>query len=125
MRKFIEKTELKNGETALYLDKYGILHATNSPENLAAAAVGKCLVTDECTVRGGYPAIDGEKVRVFGAGKGYVYLSSRKRDLDIRYFTGEETYKAEGSVTVDRTKLKRAAHKAYRIANGLYLELAK
>lgn len=125
MRKLITPAELKQGEKAAYLDKYGILHATDKAETLANYAVGKSLVTDEIDCEGGFPVIDGVKVKVYGAGKDYVYLSKNKKVQDIRYITTDGPYKAEGSVEIDRTKLDENTKAAYRLAGELYLKLTK
>ena len=126
MRKTVDLIERLNGnEVALYLDENGLMHATKRKENAERYAVGKILITDECEVKGGMPCINGIAVEVWGAGKGYVYLSNYKKSKDTRYIVTDGTYHVEGSVRIDRKKLPRAVHAAYRKANEFYLELAK
>ena len=126
MRKIVDLIEsIDTNEVALYLDKCGILHASESKDNAMKYTVGKIMITDEVASDNGKPVFNGVAVDIYGAGDGYVYLSKSKREKDIRYIVLEDTYKVEGSVTVDRTKLPKAAHKAYRMANEFYMELAK
>ena len=124
MRKTVDLIEkLNENEVALYLDEYGLMHATNRKENAERYAVGKIMITDECEAEGGMPIINGERVEVWGAGEGYVYLSNYKRSKDTRYLVCDGTYHIDGSARIDRKKLPRAVHAAYRKANEFYLEL--
>ena len=124
MRKVVDLIEkLNDNEVALYLDECGLMHATNRKENAERYAVGKIMITDECEAEGGMPIINGERVEVWGAGEGYVYLSNYKRSKDSRYLVCEGTYHIDGSARIDRKKLPRAVHAAYRKANEFYLEL--
>lgn len=124
MRKTVDLIErLNENEVALYLDECGLMHATNRKENAERYAVGKIMITDECEAEGGMPIINGERVEVWGAGEGYVYLSNYKRSKDTRYLVCEGTYHIDGSARIDRKKLPRAVHAAYRKANEFYLAL--
>lgn len=126
MRKIVDLIEnLNNNEVALYIDKYGELTATSNKDTAHKYAVGKIMITDEAGNDHGRPVINGVSIELYGAGKGYVYLSKSKREKDIRYIVLEDTYTIESSVTIDRTKLPKATHKAYRIANEFYMEIAK
>ena len=124
MRKTVDLIErLNDNEAAVYLDEYGLMHATNRKENAERYADGKIMITDECEAEGGMPIINGERVEVWGAGEGYVYLSNYKRSKDTRYLVCEGTYHIDGSARIDRKKLPRAVHAAYRKANEFYLAL--
>lgn len=124
MRKIVDLIErLNDNEVAVYLDEYGLMHATDRKENAERYAVGKIMITDECEAEGGMPVINGERVEVWGAGEGYVYLSNYKRSKDTRYLVCEGTYHIDGSARIDRTKLPKAVHAAYRKANEFYLDL--
>lgn len=114
-------TKLNSNQIALYKDKYGILHGTKDVEKAMQYGGGKYLVTDECTAADGFPVIDGVTVKVYGAGKGYVYLSKESKEKDIRYIVVENTYQVDKSVSIDKKQLKKAEHAAYRKANELYL----
>lgn len=129
MRKIVDLIEKLNAnEVALYLDKYGILHASKSKDNAMKYAVGKIMITDEVGNDNDKPVFNGTPIDIYGAGDGYVYISAYARDNDIRYLVVEGTYKlpaGENSVTVHRKKLTKAEQAAYRIANEYYLEIAR
>lgn len=114
---------LLEGEVILYIDKYGELHATRDVNHAVEYSKPgyKFIVTDECGCTGGRPVINNEKVDVYGGGEGYAYLTKRKREQDIKYITLEGSL--PGPVTVDRTKLPKALHKAYREASELYVKM--
>lgn len=124
MRKVVDLIErLENGQVALYIDRGGLMHADNHADHAMQDAVGHILITDECEAEGGMPIINGERVEVWGAGEGYVYLSNYKRSKDTRYLVCEGTYHIDGSARIDCKKLPRAVHAAYRKANEFYLAL--
>lgn len=126
MRKIVDVIDkIEPGQVVLYLDKYGIMHATKSRDNAMNNAVGKMMITDEVGNDHGKPVINGVSVEVYGAGEGYVYLSKYAKEHDYRWLTAEETYKvpAGGSVSVSHKDLTNAEKKAYRMANEYYLEL--
>lgn len=114
---------LKDRQVAVYLDKYGILHASRDTKK--AMENGRYLITDECGVQGGYLVIDGIRVKVYGAGDGWVYLSDYAKENDIKNVVLEETYRvaAGGSVSISRKSLTNAEKAAYRKANELYRAL--
>ena len=124
MRKVVDLIEkLENEQVALYIDRGGLMHATDEKDHAMTYGVGKIMITDECEEKGGMPIINGERVEVWGAGEGYVYLSNYKRSKDTIYLVCEGTYHIDGSARIDRKKLPRAVHAAYRKANEFYLEL--
>ncbi len=116
---------IEEGQVACYLDEHEILHATERKDYAMKYAVGKILITDECEAQNGYPVINGEKVKVYGAGEDWVYLTRYAKDNDQRYYFFEDTLKvgAGESVTVSHADLTGKQKKAYRIANELYLAL--
>lgn len=122
MKKVVDLIEKLNAnEVALYLDEGGLMHATKSKDTAMKTAVGHILVTDECEAAGGMPIINGVRVEVWGAGYGYVYLTNYKKSVDTKYIVLEGTF--PGSVKVDRTKLPKATHAAYRKANEFYMAI--
>lgn len=122
MRKVVDLIErLENGQVALYIDRGGLMHADNHADHAMQDAVGHILITDECEAEGGMPIINGVRVEVWGAGYGYVYLTNYKKSVDTKYIVLEGTF--PGPVKVDRTKLPRATHAAYREANEFYMEI--
>lgn len=125
MRKIMNKENvvLTGKEVAIYVDKYGILHASERVENVKEYAASKVMVTDEFGAEGGYAIINGVKAVIYGAGAGYVYLDKYAREHDIRYITLESTYHVEGKVSVDKKILPKATQKAMRIANEVYLQI--
>ena len=129
MRKIVDLIGTMNAnEVALYLDKYGILHASSDKDNSMKYAVGKIMITDEAKNDNGKPVFGGVAVDVYGAGDGYVYLSKYARENDIRYLTVEGTYsvpKGTNSVNVSAKKLTEAEKKAYRVANEFYTAIAR
>jgi hypothetical protein len=129
MRKIVDLIEKLNAnEVALYLDKYGILHASKSKDNAMKYAVGKIMITDEVGNDNGKPVFNGVAVDVYGAGEGYVYLSKYSREHDLRYLTATGTYKlpeGENGVTVHRKQLTKAEKEAYKLANEYYLAIKR
>lgn len=129
MRKIVDLIEKLNAnEVALYLDKYGILHASKSKGNAMKYAVGKIMITDEVGNDNGKPVFNGTPIDIYGAGDGYVYISTYAREHDLRYLTATGTYKlpeGESSVSVHHKQLTKAEQAAYRIANEYYLEIAR
>lgn len=126
MRKVVDLIErLNENEVALYLDRGGLMHADNHADHAMQSAVGHILITDECEAEGGMPIINGVRVEVWGAGEGYVYLSNYKKSVKSMYIVAEETFHIEGSARIDRKKLPRATHAAYREANEFYMEILK
>ena len=120
-------TALTGNQVAVYIDDMPDpkLHATKDVDTAMEKGGGKYLVTDECEARGGFPVINGVKVKVYGAGEGWVYLSNYAMENDIRYIVAEGTYKVPdgGSVSVSHTKLTAAGIAAYRQANELFMAL--
>ena len=125
MRKIMNKENvvLTGKEVAIYVDKYGILHASERAENVKEYAASKVMVTDEFGAEGGYVIINGIKTVIYGAGNGYVYLDKYAREHDVRYITLEDTYHVDGKVTVDKKILPKAIQKVMRIANEVYLQI--
>lgn len=124
MRKVVDLVEkIEPGQVALYIDKGGLMHATDEKEHAMTYSVGKIMITDECEEKGGMPIINGERVEVWGAGEGYVYLSKYKRTEKIAYNVSEKTLHIDDTMSLDPIKLPRAEHAAYRIANEYYLML--
>lgn len=126
MRKVVDLIEkLEHGQVALYIDKGGLMHATDVEDNAMRYSVGKIMITDEVGNDHGKPVLNGVSVEVWGAGNGWVYLSKYAKEHDYRWLTAEETYAvpAGGSVSVSHKDLTNAEKKAYRMANECYLEL--
>lgn len=129
MRKIVDLIEKLNAnEVALYLDKYGILHASKSKDNAMKYAVGKIMITDEVGSDNGKPVFNGTPIDIYGAGDGYVYISTYARDNDIRYLVVNGTYsvpEGENGVTVHRKQLTKAEKEAYKLANEYYLAIKR
>lgn len=129
MKKIVDLIEnLNTNEVALYIDKYGILHASKSKENAMAYAIGKIMITDEASSDHGKPVFNGVPIDIYGAGDGYVYISKEAKEKDIKYLTLEETYRlpeGQNSVSVHHKDMPKAERKAYRLANEFYLEISR
>ena len=129
MRKIVDLIEKLNAnEVALYRDKSDILHASKNKDNAMKFAVGKIMITDEVGSDNGKPVFNGVAVDVYGAGKGYVYLSKYSKEHDLRYFTATGVYQmpeGENRVSVRHKDLSAAEKEAYRIANEFYLKIAE
>lgn len=124
MRKVVDLIErLENGQVALYVDRGGLMHATDEKDHAMTYGVGKIMITDECEEKGGMPIINGERVEVWGAGEGYVYLSKYKRSVKTAYNVSEKTLHIDDSMKLDPIKLPRAVHAAYRKANEFYMAI--
>ena len=78
------------------------------------------MATDEITTSHGYPVINGVKVKLYGAGEGYVYTSKGARDNDIRCNVTDHPIEGTKFEHVD---LSSNVKEAYRIANEFYMML--
>lgn len=125
MRKIMNANELREtNKTIVYIDKYGILHASKLAAHVKEETNGKVMVTDEVTAEGGYVYFNGRKAIIYGAGEGYVYLTKAARDEDCRYLINKDTYAVPGtSVTVHRKKLDKAEITVIKKAYELYMAL--
>lgn len=120
-------TALTGNQVAVYIDDMPDpkLHATKDVDTAMEKGGGKYLVTDECEAQGGFPVINGVKVKIYGAGDGWVYLSNYAMENDIKYIVAKETYSfpSGGSVSVSHKDLPGAEKAAYRKANELFMTL--
>ena len=123
--KFTYKEGKKNpipddGVCFLYIDKAGLLHASEWEDEASEYGNGKYAVTDECKADDGFPIINGVKVEVWGVGEGFIYRTKNSKLNDVRYLVTDEPYKINKSVTIDRTKLSKKEHAAYEKAHEFY-----
>ena len=125
MRKIMNANELREtNKTIVYIDKYGILHASKLAAHVKEETNGKVMVTDEVTAEGGYVYFNGRKAIIYGAGEGYVYLTKAARDEDCRYLVGKDAYAVPGtSVTVHRKKLDKDEITVIKKAYELYMAI--
>lgn len=129
MREVVDLIEkLEPGQVALYIDKGGLMHATDEKEHAMTYSVGKIMITDECEEKGGMPIFNGVKVEIWGAGKSgdtWVYLSKYAKSVDYKWQVNEESYIVPegGSVSISHTDLSNKEKVAVRTAAEYYLEL--
>ena len=117
--------KIEENQVVLYIDDMPdpTLHAVKNIAYAVKKGGGKYLVTDECEARGGYPIVNGIRVKLYGAGENWVYLSAFARDNDIRYYVGDVKIADGKSVSISRKKLSAEERAAYRKANEFYMAL--
>ena len=69
-----------DGVVFAYIDKHGILRATEYADRASHYGNGVFLVTDEIKANEGKTEVNGEVYEIFGAGDIYVYESKQRVD---------------------------------------------
>lgn len=112
-----------DGVVFLYLDGYGLMHATQYAD-VAGSKTGTFLMTDEIEEQGGLPCINGKTYTIWGATDTYVYQTANKREGAESHFKEETKKTAKGnSVFVPHGDKKELA--ALELLADLYCELAE
>lgn len=104
----------------VYIDKYGILHASDFEDYAYAYGNGKYVATDEVSTNHGFVVINDVQVKIYGAGEGYVYRSKEAKEKDVRLNVTDGVI--EGT-TFEHVTLLPEIKEVYRIASEFYMML--
>lgn len=104
----------------VYIDKYGILHASDFEDWAYEYGNGKYIATDEISTNHGYFVVNGIQIKIYGAGEGYVYRTKEAKEADVRYNVTEGPIKGSN---FEHVALPVEVKDAYRIANSFYVML--